>query len=93
VGLSKQPLLYIWDNEWSLPDGFKTKREFRMYLGKNEFVVITNEHYSKKNNWHCDILKYAEDGQINKKLHCKSGDGLGKRFIQCIQQLGFEWEI
>jgi hypothetical protein len=86
--LSKQlEPLYIWDNGWSLPNGFESKKEFRTYLGKNDYVVATSEHYSKKNNWHCDIFQYAEDGQIDKKLHCKAGDDFGKRFTQCLRQI------
>jgi hypothetical protein len=76
--------LYVWEKGWSLPEGFGSKKEFRIHLGKNNYVEVTGEHYLKKNGLHYDILQYAQNGKIGKKLHCKTGDDFGKQFIQCL---------
>lgn len=83
--LSELPAMFVWGDGWRLPDGFKSKKEWRIFLGKNDYVIKTDEHYSKKNSWHYDVFQYGSDGQINKKLHFKIGDDdLLRRFTQCF---------
>ncbi|MGD0494631.1 MAG: hypothetical protein ABSB28_01165 [Candidatus Bathyarchaeia archaeon] len=77
--------MYIWKGKWKLPEGFGSKKEFRIFLGKNDDVVITDEHYSDRHGQHVDILQYAVDGSIERKLHCKTGDNFGKSFVKCLQ--------
>jgi hypothetical protein len=77
--------IYIWKGKWKLPEDFESKKEFRIFLGKNDYVVITDEHFSDRHGRHVDILRYAVDGRIKRKLHCKTGGDFGKSLAKCLQ--------
>lgn len=77
--------MYVWEGKWKLPEDFESKKEFRIFLGKNDYVLITDEHYSDRNGRHVDILRYAVDGRIKRKLHCKTDDNFGKSLAKCLQ--------
>jgi hypothetical protein len=77
--------IYIWGEKWKLPEDFESKKEFRIVLGKNDYVIITGQHYSDRHGRHVDILQYALDGKIKRKLHCGTDDSLGKSLAKCLQ--------
>ena len=79
--------MYLWKEKWSLPEGFESKKEFKICLAKNDFILVTDPHYSKKNSWHIDVLQYAKNGRIGKKLHCKLGNNFGSSIVECLQQI------
>jgi hypothetical protein len=79
--------MYLWKENWSLPEGFESKKEFKICLAENDYVLITSTHHSKKNGWHFDVLQYAGSGKIGKKLHCKLENNIGSSFVECIKQI------
>jgi hypothetical protein len=82
--------VYIWKGRWRLPKDFESKREFKILLAKNDFVLITDEHYSKKNGRHVDVCTYAKNGDIGKKMHCKVGNNFGSSLVKCLRQITLE---
>ena len=81
------PDLFIWERGWRLPEPFDSKREFKRFLSKNDYIMITDPHYSKKNGHHFDILQYGKNGKIKRKIHCKMDDHLGKSFAKYLSKL------
>lgn len=77
--------MYLWKRKWSLPDGFESKKEFKAWLAKNGFAIITDPHYSRKNSWHIDIFQYDKDGRIEKKSHCRVGNDFGSSFLKALE--------
>jgi len=78
---------YIFKGKWRLPKGFNDKREFRLFLGKEHYIIITEPHYSKNNSYHFDILEYGDNGKARRKLHCKIDSMMGKSFVNCLKSL------
>ena len=79
--------MYIWEGRWSLPEGFESKKEFKMYLAKKDYILITDVHFSKKNSYHSDVLQYDKSGKVRRKMHLKVSDGVGTSLANCIRKL------
>lgn len=84
--------IYVWEGKWSLLEGFENKKEFKICLAKNDFILFTDPHYSKKNGWHIDVLQYAKNGKVRKKRHCKLRNSFGSSIVKCLQQIFFRLE-
>jgi len=77
--------MYIFKGKWRLPKGFNNKKEFRSFLGREQYIVITKPHYSKNNSYHFDILEYDDNGKVKSKLHFKADSMIGKSFVNCLK--------